>query len=219
MSKYNKFAKDLNEAFIEARKAFFDARKKVQMAEAEYEDMLHWDGPEDYPGQKERHIDRAKTDLEDARETLKAVNAAAWDNLKARRKELTAALQAALAADNLADPGALDMAALELMRSGIMTAADYQVLAAKYTDNATMRRLVDHNARQAADNVQDARERAVFLAVARDCADSTMQNWEGLCSIMDRCAGGRPGRAGDLDHVANMATRWEDFTREAIEAF
>lgn len=219
MSKYNHYARDLDRAFTEARKTFFDARKNVQRAEADYERAVHWNGQEDYPGQKERHIFMAKADLEEAREMLRTVNSTVWAKLDSRKKELTAALQKDLDADGLADPGAVDGSALELMRSGVMSAADYHSFAERYADNRTMRRLVAHYAQEAAGKAQDLREHASFAQAAQICADSTMQNWETLCGIMARCAGGRPGRRGDPDFVAGMAAHWEDLAQSIIEGF
>ena len=78
MSKYNRYAKDLDLAFTGARKIFTDAYTKLQRAAAAYDEARH----RTQPGENEWHISRAKADYLTAKADFEEVNARVWEKLK-----------------------------------------------------------------------------------------------------------------------------------------
>lgn len=164
---------------------------------------------------------KAKIALVEAQQAFEKNGSAAWDVFNEKRAELRRGLESEVRASNIADPDKIDSTALELLKSGIMTAEDYKQMAAKYDGNSTMTRLLSKFARDAAGVSDNVREKAALNAIAVTCADglsSTMRQWDALEKISARCSGqAREGRTSAPAQIVAMSGHWEELTAEALE--
>lgn len=220
MSQYNHYAKDLDAAFKAARDEHASLVSELSKAKAELEHAKAWKPGEDKQ-EKETAIMRATVAYKDAENVLR--NSTAWESFNTKRRELRAALASELQANSIVDPDAIDTAALKLLESGVMTAADYSAFAVKFDNNSTMLRLIARYASEAAKNTENRAESANLNAIALDCRSGqgrTLREWDNLSEIADRCSGQSiTGARGGADHIANMAAHWEDVASATIAAF
>lgn len=220
MSQYNHYAKDLDAAFKAARDEHASLVSELSKAKAELEHAKAWKPGEDKQ-EKETAIMRATVAYKDAENVLR--NSTAWESFNTKRRELRAALASELQANSIVDPDAIDTAALKLLESGVMTAADYSAFAVKFDNNGTMLRLIARYASEAAKNTENRAESANLNAIALDCRSGqgrTLREWDNLSEIADRCSGQSiTGARGGADHIANMAAHWEDVASATIAAF
>ncbi len=89
-----------------------------------------------------------------------------WDDFRATRAQIKADLERAVQANNIASPDAVDPNALEPLKSGVMTADDFEAFASRYDGNATMLRLVGKYAKEAAGADANPNSRARLNVVA-----------------------------------------------------
>ena len=135
---------------------------------------------------QEKTLYYAKATQADAREAVTKARKDAestLENIKGLRREI---VEDEVRATSVS-PEAVDMAGLELMRSGIMRPADYQIMARKYSENPTMLRLLAKHAKEAGDADRDDQARAAFWSVAHEAADKTNpeRNVDGLDLIVE----------------------------------
>ena len=144
----------------------------------------------------ERRILNAKTNLIDAQDGVKKAKRdamAALDSLRIMRNEL---VQDAVRRTTV-NPEAVDMAALELMKSGIMRATDYDSMLGKFPNNPTMARLIAKYAGDAADAEKDDRiSRTAFAAVAARARDTVnpegdLGDFDGMIDLFARSINNR----------------------------
>ena len=220
MSQYNNYAKSLDSAFKEARDEHTRLISELNKVKAELESTKAWKPGEDKQ-EKETAIMRATVAYKDAENALR--NSTAWESFNSKRSELRAALVAELQANSIVDPDAIDTAALKLLESGVMTAADYSAFVTKFDNNGTMLRLIARHASEAAKNAEDRTEAATLNAIALACRSGqgkALREWDNLSEIADRCSGqSLTGARGGADHIANMAAHWEDVASATIAAF
>ena len=220
MSQYNNYAKSLDSAFKEARDEHTRLISELNKAKAELESAKAWKPGEDKQ-EKETAIMRATVAYKDAENALR--NSTAWESFNSKRSELRAALAAELQANSIVNPDAIDAAALKLLESGVMTAADYSAFVTKFDNNGTMLRLIARHASEAAKNAEDRTEAATLNAIALVCCSGqgkALREWDNLSEIADRCSGQSiTGARGGADHIANMAAHWEDVAGAMIGGF
>ena len=149
MSKYNRFAKDLDAAFKTSRDAYAKAYSQYAQAERAAKDAQRR-APDDT--NYSYALRKAETEVErvEKKELFEEVRKNVWSVFNSKRAELRAELEKAIAADCITDPAALDTNAVYLLDSGTMTAADYAAFAEKYDGNSTMLKLVAARAHAAA---------------------------------------------------------------------
>lgn len=221
MSKYNRFAKDLDTAFIAARDEYAAAYAKYEQAERAAMDAQRR-APDDTAISYE--LRKAKTEAArlEQKASFDEVRERVWPEFNRKRVALRADLEKAIAADCIVDPAALDNNAVYLMESGTMTAADYEAFAEKYSSNPTMLKLIAAHANAAAATAEP-QERAVLNRVYNDCKDgnsSVLRIWNELSQVANRCSGQRYDGCKDFPAViVSMGARWEELTANAIEDF
>lgn len=144
----------------------------------------------------ERRILNARGELLDAQDAVKKARneaVAAMDQLRVMRNEL---VQDA-AARNTVNPEAVDMAALELMKSGIMQARDYDAMLNKYGSNPTMTRLISKYAGDAVDAMkEDTSARAALMMTVRKAREmvnpeAEVVDFDGVMEIFARSINNR----------------------------
>lgn len=154
MSKFNSYARKIDELAQKAFEEYETAADTLKKAEAKSREY-----PQRSAGMSAEYnakAARAQADYLEAQEKLRHTkrNMDGYNNtVAAIRKELAAAVEAAF----VVDPSQVDNAALELMKSGICGAADFERLLADAhkVDNQTMIRLIASYASKAADALRE----------------------------------------------------------------
>lgn len=221
MSKYNKFAKNLDAAFKTARDEYAAAYAKYEQAERAAMDAQHR-APDDTAISYELRKAKAEAARVEQKAAFDEVCKRVWPDFNRKRAELRADLEKAIAADSIVDPAALDNNAVYLMDSGTMTAADYAAFAEKYDGNSTMLKLVAARAHAAAESAEP-KERAALNQVYSDCKDGNgaiMRLWDDISHVANRCSGQRYEGCNDSPAViVEMGEKWEELSANVIENF
>jgi hypothetical protein len=214
MSKYNRYAKDLDAAFRAARQEYENAWDKLQSAK----DARSLSGG--------GAIDRQRAELkyQEAELAFKEAEARIWPEFNRRRAELRASLERDVRNGGLADPDAVDLNGMKLLESGTLSVDDYYSLAEKYDDNPTMLRFVAKYAKEAADDMDStqAKDRGALYQLAQVCSQGqgrTMRAWDDLSHIADYCSGQARAKRGTPAHTISMGKWWEQLSGEAVENF
>ena len=222
MGKFHIYAQRLDEAFKEAREQYAKSFSSLQEAQKKFDDAQKWHSGES-PEERALSVAKAKIALTEAKQTFESTGPTIWANFTQQRAQIKKELESAVKEDGTASPDAVDTNALELLKSGIMTASDYISMVERFNDNATMTRMISKFARDAASGTDDLREKAALNAIAVTCADglnSTMRAWDDLSRIADHCSGQfRKGAAERPEHIINMGAHWEDLSADALERF
>lgn len=212
-TRFNTYAKQLDEAFRAARTAYheeFDKLEKLRQQEQAEHD----------PNRKMVR----QAELTAGKETFRTDTRRIWEDFDRKRAELRAALDADVKKSTRASSEDVDMGALELMKAGIMTPEDYCGFAEKYDGNATMLKLISHYASEAAEHTRDRKNAAALRVLASDCAGGTgkvMNAWRDLEEATNYCSGrGASGtRITTPEFVLAMGNHWDQVSREAIDNF
>lgn len=222
MGKYNSWALAMDREFKAAREKYLDAYNRFLAAKDALEHAKDWrEGDND--NVRTLRSERATLEFKEAQNSLDAVAESAWNGFYQQCNNMRADLVRNMQGDNVANPNAVDNNALELMKTGVLSAADYVAFANKYADNATMLKLIAHYAAEAAKNTDDKKESGTLNTVALACKDgqnATMRAWDELASIANRCSGRRAnGSCADHGVCAVMAEKWEELSGDAIKNF
>lgn len=217
MSKYNRFAKELDAAFREARDEFAAAYERYQAAENSPKRQS-----KDYAT-----YTRATAEWLATRDEFKRTQEQIWDNFNRKRASLRNELEKEVRNDVSADPDKMDENGLELMRSGILNVDDFHSLADRYMeeDNLTMVRLLSKYARETADEMGDrgqSSQRGALYHLANSCSqykNRWLQAWDSLSTTADYCGGRCIERRNPPGHTVAMGKRWEQLAGEAIANF
>ena len=225
MSKYKYFAQELDAAFRAARDQYVKAFERLERAQStDYIARTDGFGAEYYVGENERKKAQAATELQDAKWNFKDVSGRVWSVFNGERDKIHARLTVTVRADSTANPDKVDLAGLELLKSGVMTAEDMEAMLAKYDSNPTMLKLLakyaDIQAKALADSGEDRTERGRFIGVhlaARDGNGKVLRTWEELSAVADYCSG--QGRNRDPQVIAAMCRNWEQLSKNMIDKF
>lgn len=215
MSKFNSYAKKLDEQAREAFRAYREAEKAYKDAEKK---------AKEYPPQRGADPDytvkstRAQADLVEAKEAYSQATRAFKNSTKqfdGMRKDLAADLNDAYSVD----PTALDSATLELLKSGIMTGSEYEKLLnqAKAANNPTMARMIGKYAGDAAEarsntHGENDSEAIAMKIIADDSRKFTggdrLEAFDNMISLYRRCT-----------NNPAMIDYWGEFTADTVENF
>ena len=212
MSQYNHFAKDLDAAFKEAREKYTAAYNAVEQARKAMQDA----------GTDAMKKQIATLQLQDAETNLRKEAVRIWAEFDAKAADLRRALEKEVQTSNLADPSAIDNNALELMKTGVLSPADYSAFMERFDNNRTMLKLVGHYAAEAAKTTDSRREAAALNAIALDCQSgegAVMRAWDSISAISDSCGDGDGYRRKSPGVIVSMSEKWDDLAGEAVENF
>lgn len=216
MSEFNKYARQLDEIAKNAFKEYTEAADRLKKAEA---------AAKEYPP-KHGFVDaefmarkaRAEADLleaKQAKQTAKRALESHTSEIEALRRELAAALEDAFSVD----PAALDTATLELLKSGILRAGEYEKLLrdAQAANNHTMVRLIgkfaenEAEAQAAKNGATDStarRLRAVSHESRNSSGSDRLKAFDYLIEVYGRTA----SNPAMIDH-------WDELTAATVENF
>lgn len=185
MSKYTSYLKKADGIARAALADLKKARDTYDTASRKYQNVMQ---------SSSDSVERARAnanylEAQEAYEKAKATCAGRRAEIDAVRAEVEAAAKAG----NLVDPAKLDAATMELLKSGILTGADYAKLAqdARQAGNATMLRMIGKYAKEAADATTDSREETALRDVCTFCANDESAPYtiaiDKLCAVFDTC--------------------------------
>ena len=211
MSRFNSYAKRMNEI---ANAAFAEYREKeaaVKSAESRYNAYPRRNGAD--PAYLARSA-RAEADLCEARNAFDQMRRHLFDD---KRKEIAAVreeLEKAVFDAFAADPKAVDMNTLALMNSGILTAAEYNRLidASTAAGNHTMVRLLAQSAKDRADKVNDSDTAREYRLVAQKGKGANgrefLEAFDYMGDVFNRC-----------ERNFALAGKWGELTADVVENF
>ena len=224
MSKYNQDAKRLDTAFKTAREEDKEAWNHLQAAQKANTDAQAWRA-ETYRGENDLRRQRARAQLLETEHTFKAAESRVWAEFDRQKEALRRELESDVRASSTVDPDAIDTNALELLKSGILTADDIFSMVNKYDNNLTMLRLISKTAKELADDKSiDSATRGQLYTLCnriRNGRNSTMRNFDDLVEISNYCSGRGGGGTQRTTpaHTVAMAGKWEELASTAVENF
>lgn len=224
MSQYNKYAQRLDTAFKTAREEYMEAWNQLQAAQKANTDAQAWRA-ETYRGENDLRRQRAKAELLEAEHTFKATESRVWAEFDRQKEAIRRDLESDVRASSTVDPDAIDANALELLKSGILTADDIFSMVNKYDNNLTMLRLISKTAKELADDKSiDSATRGQLYTLCnriRNGRNSTMRNFDDLVEISNYCSGRGGGGTQRTTpaHTVAMAGKWEELASTAVENF
>ena len=224
MSKYNEYAQRLDVAFKTAREEYMEAWNQLQAAQKAERDAQAWRA-ETYRGENDLRRQRAKAELLEAEHTFKATESRVWAEFDRQKEAIRRDLESDVRASSTVDPDAIDANALELLKSGILTADDIFSMVNKYDSNLTMLRLISKTAKELADDKNtDAKTRGQLYVLCSQIGNgknSTMRNFSDLVEISNYCSGRGGGGTQRTTpaHTVAMAGKWEELASTAVENF
>ena len=224
MSKYNQYAQHLDTAFKMAREEYMNAWNKLQAAQKANTDAQAWRA-ETYRGENDLRRQRARAQLLEAEHTFRATESRVWAEFDRQKEAIRRELESDVRASSTVDPDAIDANALELLKSGILTAADVFSLVNKYDANVTMLRLISKHAKELADDKNtDAKTRGQLYVLCSQIGNgknSTMRNFDDLVEISNYCSGRGGGGTQRTTpaHTTAMSQKWEQLSGDMVSNF
>lgn len=221
MSKFNIYVKQVDELAQKAFTEYTEAEAALKKAEDTQKGFPQRIGRTTNTEQEARRA-RAHADYLEAQEKMNQVKRdmdAYNDAVAAIRRELVQQIDASF----VVDPAQVDVAALELLKSGICGAADYEKLMndATRASNATMIRLIASSAAKAADGLKEkdgrisydlreefSRLNAVGQQGAAYTSRTKLQEFDALADAFKRTM-----------RTPGMISRWDELTAGLIENF
>ena len=210
MSKFNNYAKKLNEI---ANATFTEYREKsdaVKSAESKYRAYPRRSGAD--PSYMAKSA-RAEADLAEARNAFDQMRRHLFDD---KRREIAAVrveLEKAVFDAFAADPKSVDGNTLALMNSGIMTADEYSRLidSAIASGNYTMTRLLAKSAADMAEKVNDSDVARSYRLVSHKGKGMDgreyLQAFDFLTDTFNRC-----------ERNFALSTKWDELTSPVVDS-
>ena len=215
MGKYVTYSRKLGDAFKEAREAYNKALEELRDEERRYQTAQTVDR-----GNPVKLLS-AEASYRSAQAIFKEKSSQIWRDFETLSESTTKEFKAKLRADQTADPTQLDMATVELMRSGICTAQDLQSFATRFSGNPTMLRLISQKAKEKANGEGDYAQRTPFLMIANQIDRDTVdleKGWDEMINTFNVISGQSHGR-GEPDYTVSMNSRYEQLAEPMVESF
>ena len=211
MSRFNNYAKRMNEI---ANAAFAEYREKeaaVKSAESRYNAYPRRNGAD--PAYMAKSA-RAEADLCEARNAFDQMRRHLFDDKRREIAAVRAELEKAVFDAFAADPKSVDSNTLALMNSGILTAAEYNRLidASTAAGNHTMVRLLAQSAKDRADKVNDSDTAREYRLVAQKGKGANgrefLEAFDYMGDVFNRC-----------ERNFSLAGKWDELTADVVENF
>lgn len=211
MSKFNTYIRQINDIAAEAFKEYTAAQDAYKSAESKKNAYPRKIGlGADYTAKSARY----EADYAEAAAAFEKFRRDGFYNHRKRMDEVRKAFIAEIGNAFAADPAQLDMATIELMKSGILNASEYSRLMDKAINdgNHTMARMIAQHAKAAADSTDDREDAAAFRAVAYKGNSMNGNNYieafDFVTSLYDRCS-----------RNPALYSKWDELAGEVIENF
>lgn len=210
MSKFNDYAKKLDEAFRQAQEEYESIVAALDNARERAKKYSN----KPYDAVSRAEHEAAQKSLARAEETFGRKAYAICERYEAEVNRLTADLTKAVNAAGNVNPAEVDANALELLKSGIMTAADYDRMAEQFDGNRTMQRLIAGYAKTAAeqphgsDRVEEATSLRNIAQRLSQEGNDTLTAWRELSEASKTYL--RSHRPTSVNYVRQMQSHWDD---------
>ena len=211
MSKFNNYARKLNEIANGTFEEYRKAEAAVKSAESKYKKYPRRMGADAAYMAKSA---RAEADLAEARNAFEQVRRHLFDDKRREINAIRAELEKALGDEYAADPSKVDMNTLALMNSGIMTADEYSRLidSAIASGNFTMTRLLAQSAKDRADKVNDSDTAREYRLVAQKGKGANgrefLEAFDYMGDVFNRC-----------ERNFSLAGKWDELAADVVESF
>ena len=211
MSKFNHFIRQINDIAAEAFKEYAAAETAYKNAESKKNAFPRRNGlGADYTAKSAR----AEADYAEALAAFDKFRKNGFYGYRQRMNEVRKEFVAAVESHFTADPAALDMATLELLKSGILSAAEYNRLMDKAINdnNHTMARMIGQHAKAAAENTTDRDTATALRSVSYKSNGMNGSNYveafDFVTGLYDRCS-----------RNPALYAKWDELAGEVIEKF
>ena len=211
MSRFNNYAKRLNEIANGTFEEYRRAEAAVKSAESRYNAYPRRNGAD--PAYMAKSA-RAEADLAEARNAFDQMRRHLFDDKRREIAAVRAELEKAVFDAFAADPKSVDMNTLALMNSGILTAAEYNRLidASTAAGNHTMVRLLAQSAKDRADKVNDSDTAREYRLVAQKGKGANgrefLEAFDYMGDVFNRC-----------ERNFSLAGKWDELTADVVENF
>ena len=211
MSRFNDYAKKLNEIANATFEEYRRAEAAVKSAESRYNAYPRRNGAD--PAYLAKAA-RAEADLAEARNAFDQMRRHLFDDKRREIAAVRAELEKAVFDTFAADPKSVDSNTLALMNSGILTAAEYNRLidASTAAGNHTMVRLLAQSAKDRADKVNDSDTAREYRLVAQKGKGANgrefLEAFDYMGDVFNRC-----------ERNFSLAGKWDELTADVVENF
>ena len=211
MSRFNNYAKRLNEIANATFEEYRRAEAAVKSAESRYNAYPRRNGAD--PAYMAKSA-RAEADLAEARNAFDQMRRHLFDDKRREIAAVRAELEKAVFDAFAADPKSVDSNTLALMNSGILTAAEYNRLidASAAAGNHTMVRLLAQSAKDRADKVNDPDTAREYRLVAQKGKGANgrefLEAFDYMGDVFNRC-----------ERNFSLAGKWDELTADVVENF
>lgn len=212
MSKFNDYARKLNEIANATFEEYRRAEAALKSAESRYNAYPRRNGAD--PSYLAKSA-RAEADLAEARNAFEQVRRHLFDDKRREIAAVRAELETALGNEYAADPSKVDMNTLALMNSGILTAAEYNRLidSANAAGNHTMVRLLAQSAADMAEKTKGDADVSRSYRLASHKGKGMdgreyLQAFDFLADTFNRC-----------ERNFALTTKWGELTSPVVDSF
>lgn len=211
MSRFNSYIRQINDIAAEAFKEYAAAETAYKNAESKKNAFPRRNGlGADYTAKSARY----EADYAEALAAYDKFRRDGFYNHKKRMDEVRKEFVAAVESHFTADPAALDMATLELLKSGILKPAEYNRLMDKAINdnNHTMARMIGQHAKAAAENAIDRDTATALRSVSYKSNGMNGSNYveafDFVTGLYDRCS-----------NNPALYAKWGELVGDVIEKF
>ena len=211
MSEFNHFIRQINDIAAEAFKEYTALETAYKNAESKKNAFPRRNGlGADYAAKSAR----AEADYAEALAAFDKFRKNGFYSYRQRMNEVRKEFVAAVESHFTADPAALDMATLELLKSGILKPAEYNRLMDKAINdsNHTMARMIGQYAKAAAENAGDRDTATALRSVSYKSNGMNGSNYveafDFVTGLYDRCS-----------RNPALYSKWDELAGEVIEKF
>lgn len=218
MSKYNEYARRLDEAFKEAREGFsmvydYTVQKTNEYKEADREHKIKH-SPETL-----RNATNKRVAYEEAQEYYKLMAMKNWDIFFEKKEKITREFMEEIEKDYVVNPADIDKDTMTLINTGIVKPNEIPHLAERFRDNLTMLRVIGKLACEMSGQVDISNDQGVKLKtkleIISKSIDTAKENkidaWNTLLYIADTCTGYDQRNMGGQT-IKNFNANWERAT-------
>ena len=212
MSRFNSYAKRMNEIANATFEEYRRAEAAVKSAESRYNAYPRRNGAD--PAYMAKSA-RAEADLAEARNAFDQMRRHLFDDKRREIAAVRAELEKALGDEYAADPSKVDMNTLALMNSGILTAAEYNRLidASTAAGNHTMVRLLAQSASDMAEKSKSDSDTARNYRIVAQKGKGMdgreyLQAFDFMTDTFNRC-----------ERNFALTKKWDELTAPVVESF
>lgn len=212
------FLRELQTIYTETRSQYATLNESVVKAEKQLERAQEKARGGDSIAQA--RLELARADLREAHDAFRIEYGKMMNNYNARVKELRSQFADHLNKHYAASPDKLDAATMQLLNSGICTAAELVRLVERHADNPTMLRIVASYAKRKKDDKQISREDRALCSIVQQTAAAAKDGSRELAIFDSAVSAAAYGLGKDYDHATNMHKRipgWLDGFTDQIQ--